>query len=432
MPRVLPGVNISISDQSQVILNNNTVLFGAVGEFSQGVSTPTLVTNKQQFTDLFGSYANTPAAGKKSYVGISNLLNSATGVYVSNVYTAAAMYAGQVVNSSNKKTAVSAQANNTSYTFTPYTVAAVTGATLGTQAGSTLIFSYFTADAPIQPSTVTLHATINGQAYSFTDNGKGSFVDSTGILLDTTNSFIHYNSGYAYVKFNTGKAPDNPSTITIDYSHLTTSTTAITGEIAGVGAGSALTFDYFLANTPIKPLSITVTATIVATPRTTTDTGVINSLGQSALADNTYYDGTASYINYETGAIHIVFKAGEAPTGNITINYTYQGVQMFAMIAMSPQTWGNSYGITISNQNYDDNTFYINEWVTSNGTTSLIQSYHVSRDSNALDGMGNRIYIQEVVTAKSNFWVCLNNTDVNSQIIPQNNANIFYNNNSKV
>ena len=432
MPRVLPGVSVTVSDQSQVILTNNTVLFGAVGRFSQGNSTPVLVTNKQQFTNLFGSYNDTPDTGKPSYVGIANLLNSATGVYVSNVYTSAAKYAGQVVTSANKKSAVSSISDNTSYTFTTYTPTAVTGETVGTPNGVLVAFKMVSIKCPIQPTTVVIHATVNGQVLTFTDNGYGSLVDSTGTILDTSLSYVHYNTGFVYVKFNAGKAPDNSSALTMDYYWYSDSTSggAVTGEVIGVGNGtSTLTFTGTLANTPIKPGSITLHATI-SSDRTAVDTPVAfntNGTGKFVDATTTYYDTTLTNINYETGAYTVVMKAGEFPTGNVTVNYTYESVQMFAMLAKSPQTWANNYGITISNQDYDTNTFYINEYVTKNGTTTFIQSYLVSRDPKGVDGFGNKIYIQDIVNARSNFFVCVNNTSVNYQIIPQNNAIIFYN-----
>jgi hypothetical protein len=433
MPRVLPGVDIQVTDKSQVILTNDTVLFASLGQFSRGTSTPTLVTNKDEFEKWFGTYADTASAGKKAYVGISNLLNSATGVYVANVYDSAVRYGGMTVDTSNKKTVLSGATQNTSYTFTTYTETPVTTFTLGAGTGALLFFRKMLVNAPVKPTTATFTATVNGVAYTFTDDGIGGFIDSTGVLLNST-SYIHYNTGYVYILFKAGKFPDNSTNVVMStYTYYATSAyTPVVAEVIGVGDGVDLTFSYTIPNTPIKPGTVTVSATIVATPRTATDTNVIDANGYSALDDatNTYYDETAvtgSRINYATGALELVFKAGQFPATatNITVSYTSQGVQSFALIAKSPQTWSANYGITIS-AGSQDYTFYVNEYVIESGTTTLLNSYLVSRDSAALDGFGNRIYIEEVINANSDNFVAINNADVHKNIIPLNNSTIFY------
>ena len=88
----------------------------------------------------------------------------------------------------------------------------ITGESLGTGDGSTLIFSGTFADPPLKPGSVTVHYTIGTVAYTATDNGENSI---TGTSL---NGNIDYYTGRFRLFF--ASAPDLSSAITGDYTPL--------------------------------------------------------------------------------------------------------------------------------------------------------------------------------------------------------------------
>jgi len=91
-------------------------------------------------------------------------------------------------------------------------------------------------------------------------------------------------------------------------------TSSVTGEVVGTGSTAGTTvFTATLANTNIKPSTVTVHYTIGTTNYTAADDGNGNITG-------TYLTGT---INYTTGDISLTFSSAPDAGTNITVDYLY-------------------------------------------------------------------------------------------------------------
>lgn len=88
----------------------------------------------------------------------------------------------------------------------------------------------------------------------------------------------------------------------------------ITAEVGATGNGTATVFDYTLAQTNIKPSTLTVHYTIGATAYDGTDDGAGNITGTNI---------TIGTINYTTGAISLTFTTAPDNAADITNDYTY-------------------------------------------------------------------------------------------------------------
>lgn len=87
---------------------------------------------------------------------------------------------------------------------------------------------------------------------------------------------------------------------------------AVSGEPVGAGDGATMTFDTILDFTPIRPITVSVSAGAV-TASDPAGSGVLAGVGVAA----------GSTINYTTGAVHLVLAAPPAPGVALTAAYQY-------------------------------------------------------------------------------------------------------------
>jgi len=88
---------------------------------------------------------------------------------------------------------------------------------------------------------------------------------------------------------------------------------SVSGESIGTGDGLATSFSATLANTPVKPGSVTVTD----------GTETFTDNGDGTLTGSAGGSGT---INYVTGAISVTFAAAPASGASITVDYNWINV----------------------------------------------------------------------------------------------------------
>jgi len=91
----------------------------------------------------------------------------------------------------------------------------ITGEAIGSGDGTTTAFSGTLANSPVKSSSVIIHYTIGGTAYTATDDGAGNIsgTDCSGTIM--------YSTGAWSLTFTT--APDDATDITVDYDVGTTS-----------------------------------------------------------------------------------------------------------------------------------------------------------------------------------------------------------------
>ncbi len=88
----------------------------------------------------------------------------------------------------------------------------VTGENIGTGDGNKTSFSHTCSKHPVKPNSVTVHYTIGGNGYTATDDGDGNI---SGTNCSGT---INYETGEVSLTFSS--APDNGTSITIDYTGI--------------------------------------------------------------------------------------------------------------------------------------------------------------------------------------------------------------------
>jgi len=188
---------------------------------------------------------------------------------------------------------------------------------------------------------------------------------------------------------------------------------SITNEVSKTGDGSTKTFNY-IVTTPgngLVPNSIIISYKIGATTYTATD----NGLGQF-----TGTDISSSLITYSTGNISVTFTSAPTNLSNITTSYEYNSLDLFALVAVSKGVWSNNIGITISSVDTLNNNFTIQVWETDTITniTSNVETLTVSRVLGATDGFGKPIYIDNVFANESTRFYAINNTNMDTSIMP--------------
>ena len=173
------------------------------------------------------------------------------------------------------------------------TATAVTAEALVTDAGGALTeFAVFAANGDIEPGSVTIDATVGAAGKEATDaNSDGKITGDSGNI----SGFVDYASGFIYLKFAT--APDDNTNITADYTH---------GEDTKVFAAT-------LAQRPVIPRTVTVSATIAAATVTATDDGHGKITGT----------GVTGTIDYDTGAVSVTYTTAPDDAEDVEVDYSY-------------------------------------------------------------------------------------------------------------
>lgn len=296
-----PGVYTKETDLSQIIPAVATSTAVIVGASNKGpVDVRTLVTNVKQFLDTYGK--PDPTVSYMHYSALA-FLKDGSQLWVTRVHNAA-LYAGVVINSSaagSKKTALLAGATDpetfsfSSYTNSLFAVFAENPGTWGNSVSiridniveSTFSFDIFVyelrngTDVLVETWTVSRKTQLDGY-------GKQMYLEDK----------INDNSAYIRVKNNTAQADSLlPKHTVID-------------ENIGTGNGALSTFSDTLVNIPIQKYSV-----VVGLDNTTdliTDDGFGNLSGEGL---------TSGTVNYETGAISLVFSAAVNSLVSITADY---------------------------------------------------------------------------------------------------------------
>jgi len=102
---------------------------------------------------------------------------------------------------------------------------------------------------------------------------------------------------------------------------------------------------------------------------------------------------------------------------------------LFTIVAKDPGSWGDNISFTITEVIADDATadevdqytFKINVYYTSDGTTTLVESWKVSRQTK-IDGYGKQLYLQTRINNYSRYIEVYDNTAIDETVVPAANA----------
>lgn len=155
-------------------------------------------------------------------------------------------------------------------------------------------------------------------------------------------------------------------------------------EVVGVGNGVLTNFTGILANLPVKPSSVTISAVdAVDAAMVVTDDGAGALVGDIGAGANT--------IDYVTGAFDVDFVAAVKDLTDVTVVYTY-ATDVFTIGVWAPDSEGN----------------YVE-----------VESWDVSRVVLKKDGFGKAMYMVDVINGNSDYIYVVDNTLVAEDVPPE-------------
>ena len=484
MPRVLPGVEISITDRSQVSLQAaNFVNYGVVGVFEKGPNSPALISSQTLFQTYFGTYSN--ATDKMAWMTIYNILGgNAAAVYVGNVYnTSSAKYGAIGVKNSSLSSKVSAPvlnpfatgtSSNTSFDFTP----AISGETHASVTNTfTLVYTpVLAASLTFTGTGITAHDDGLGNIKDGTNTTVGAINYYTGVVtlspsisVETITAAYTYNTEYLFAMFayspktwssRFGIAVDSITKGTLAQIQMVTGgsgfTSAPTVNIYGGGGSGVTGLTSTILNGSVTGVSFTSGGTgFTSTPVVNfsgggigsgfvsgTATVVSGAITAIAIGTAGTYGLTSTYplqiVGDGVGAVATATTDGSGHVTTITITnggagYTSANVTAYVDVGGTTAT-AIVGGVNAPTTNFQITEVYLNDDGTyTSGNTSgvtitdsnsqivgVLKQYIVSRNPMGVDDTGASNYIEDVVTAKSSTFTAINNTDYDWWIVPDN------------
>jgi hypothetical protein len=205
MPNINPGVYASIEDNSDILVLNNSLIMGIVGEFEKGPDDKPMLINSKTFNQYFGNIENAP--NKQSYISVIEVLKKSQGIQLINVSNTS-KYAGAVVTSSAVTAFSTGVTTKDSFNFNPV----ITDEVLGSGDGSTANFSGTLVKYPVN-SVTNIKYTIGSQLYTAT-------ISALGVITGThiTSGSVNLSTGVWNIIFDT--PVDNSQNMTITYSWI--------------------------------------------------------------------------------------------------------------------------------------------------------------------------------------------------------------------
>jgi hypothetical protein len=382
----IPGVIVNTNDKSAVTRANISTNFCMIGAFERGSDdTPFLIGGGEaQFQKVCGIVDN--ALNKQAYVSAIQMLKFAQGIWMINV-TKNALFGGMTIESGGADP-FDTGFGSFAYNFYPSYLAEATSGT-GTGPYTLTIAS---GERPIKKGSVVVHYLVSAVPKTAIDDGAGGISNS-----DISAGTVDYVSGAISITF-TSITPDAVPTVdhvrdlseafalfanskkswSSNFGIEIFDHTKFVNELVAIGDGSTLTFSFNLKNKPVKPKSVNITVTIGGSVFTKTDAG------DGTFATDSNFDTTGNTVNYTSGAVALKFKSGKAPDSGTNILFSYS---------------------------LRDGFFEIWEFQKlTDGSTSLINKWTVSRDPLAVDQNGQSAYIEDVINNNSTNFKVINNS----------------------
>jgi len=162
---------------------------------------------------------------------------------------------------------------------------------------------------------------------------------------------------------------------------------AVLAEVIGTGDGIETDFVDTLANFPVRPSSVTITAI----KESDSSEMIITDDGAGALVGD--IGGGTNTVDYETGDVEVSFVAAVKDTTSVSVAYVYTAVtDVFTIGVWYPDAEGN----------------YVE-----------VESFTVSRVILKKDGFGKAMYVKDVINGNSEYIYVTDNILVAETVIPE-------------